>query len=341
MKRILSIFSFCLGAMPLLWAQADSALVAIQMRPYSAQVVIDDTLQITRQAQLLTLAKGSQHKISATEPHSSNYESWFTVDTASFSRITITMQPAQTRVTMGGLEGMHYTLSRNDSRAFRRYQQKMKKTGYECVNSATLSGVTPTAEFAAQSGPVKIRLTKRHHVSQTLKTNLIPDGSFHCDANLRYLPLRYFGSVVVGKPSAESKMAYGAEVGAVRRWGAYARFLTTIGQNATGDDVDLNLYKTELENPYLTSACSYQEYVVGCAYRPFRHVTFKAGMGIGNRNSVWEGLDGETHNYAPDQQKGLLYDAGIMFDYGHVALSCGASLLEGNATGMVGLGLFW
>lgn len=306
---------------------ADTCRVHIQVQPSDAWIIVDDSTWVTNN--VILLEKGSQHKLYVTEQHSQDSTSMFTVANDDRMEISINMKPGVSTLCFDGGDGVHYTISHTD-------QSKYKEPGYQDVK-----GTVASDPVKASAGPVKVKLTKLHHKSRSFKTSFWDDSLYHIDAHLRYLPLHYFGSVLVAKPSAMSDMAYGAEVGVVRRWGCYARYLATFGNKADGDDVDLNLYATELLPPYLSHKCDYREMTVGCAYRPVRCVTVKAGLGYGSRNSVWEGADGKTHNYKPDQQQGLLYDLGLMLDYKNVALTGGVSSLSGNMTGMFGVGIFW
>lgn len=306
---------------------ADSCRVHIQVQPSEAWIIVDDSTWVHNN--VIVLEKGSRHSLYVAEQHSQDSTSWFTVAQADRMDISIDMLPGVSTVSFDGLAGTHYTISHTD-------QSKYKEPGYK-----TVKGIVSSEPVKVSAGPVKVKMTKLHHKSRSFKTSFYDDSLYTIDAHLRYLPLHYFGSVLVAKPSAMSDMAYGAEVGVVRRWGCYARYLATFGNKADGDDVDLKLYKTELLPPYLSHKCDYREMVVGCAYRPVRCVTIKAGLGYGSRNSVWEGADGKTHNYKPDQQQGVLYDLGLMLDYKHVALTGGMSSLSGNVTGMFGVGIFW
>jgi len=320
---------------------ADSCRVHIQVQPKEAWIIIDDSTWVNNN--VILLEKGSLHKLYVTEQHSQDSTSMITVASDDRMEISINMKPGVSTISFDGIAGTKYTITRTDQSKYSRYLQSAKNNdpSFEAPEYSTVKGIVTKEPVKVYAGPVKVKLTKLHHKSQTLKTSFWDDSLYTIDAHLRYLPLHYFGNLIVAKPSAMSDMAYGAEVGVVRRWGCYARYLATFGNKANGDDVDLNLYNTELLPPYLSHKCDYSEITLGCAYRPFRCITFKAGLGYGSRNSVWEGADGKTHNYIPDQQQGLLYDLGVMLDYKHVALTGGVSSLSGNMTGMFGVGIFW
>jgi len=198
-KHLLFVLLMIPLSIPGLKAQglADSCRVHIHVQPDEAWIIVDDSTWV--HDNVIRLKKGSEHKLYVTEQHSKDSTSWFTVANDDRMTINLNMQPGVSTLCLDGGAGVHYTISRTD-------QKK-----YKTPDCNTVKGTATTEPVKVFAGPVKVKLTKLHHKSQSFKTSFWDDSLYTIDAHLRYLPLHFFGNVIVAKPSAMSGLM-------VQRW---------------------------------------------------------------------------------------------------------------------------
>lgn len=178
------------------------------------------------------------------------------------------------------------------------------------------------------------------YATEKQRFEAIANQSIDLKASLKRIPVNVFAGLELSKPTSYSDLAYGVRAGIVCRWGLYFSYLTTLGNAADGDAVNLACLPFESIPPYSDPHCQYNHWNVGLLCNCFSALHLYAGVGQATRSVNWLGLDGKRHEMLDDHFSGTSWEAGLLYNVNRFYLSAGADCVDGSFGGRVGVGIF-
>lgn len=154
--------------------------------------------------------------------------------------------------------------------------------------------------------------------------------------------MRFFGMLNAGY-SLDSGFNAGFTVGQIGQFGWYVKAMTTFSFPKNSEfESDENGMIDGMLPAYSGKASTFKTYgVAGVTVRLGAPVYFLAGVGYGTRVYDWETTDGRWVKNTPGSYSGLAIDAGVMTKLNNIALSVGATLVNGNVDLNLGVGFIF
>ena len=147
-------------------------------------------------------------------------------------------------------------------------------------------------------------------------------------ANSAPVPERKWKVLFTGQIGAIPNLSYGAMVGAVNKWGCYAKFRSNFKNPAA--DYECLSDGTTARGRIMTNgnySCSLMNVTAGAALEATPWLIAYAGAGYGLFHQYWQDIDDKWVRISDASYAGVSIDVGTVFHFRNFALSAGAGLI--------------